>query len=130
MQGAESQHNTEITQLAWCATIKPVFFAVARQIQNKSAPLTTTKTDNYAGIEGAQELAEALKVNPALTTLDLSSEQPHQANKKIQNNVTHGDQAGNDTCEEGACALAEALKVNKKLATLELGREQFRTGIE
>ena len=79
MRGTESQHNTEITEFAACAPIKPRLSCGHKTKPNKSAPPPTTKTDNYAGIEGAQALGEALKVNSALTTLNLSGLQYHQA---------------------------------------------------
>merc|ERR1712003_501997 len=51
------------------------------------------------GAQGAQEIADALRENSTLTTLDLS---------------------GNNVKDEGAVSLADALEVNKTLSTLSL----------
>ena len=59
--------------------------------------------DNSIGDEGAEAIAEALKVNPVLTNLNL-----------FDNNI--GD--------DGAKAIAEALKVNPVLTELRLVLQQ------
>ena len=55
---------------------------------------------NRIGVDGAKAIAEALKVNPVLTELDLYN---------------------NQIRDDGAKAIAEALKVNPVLTTLYLG---------
>ena len=54
---------------------------------------------NSIGVDGAKAIAEALKVNPVLTSLDLQT-----------NSIGNG----------GAMAIAEALKVNAVLTKLNL----------
>ena len=76
---------------------------------------TLNLSSNSIGAEGAQALAEALKTNGALTTLDLSSE-------ALKTNValTTLNLRKNSIGDEGALALAEALKTNGALTTLGL----------
>ena len=59
-----------------------------------------TFIDNSIGVEGAKELAEALKTNTTLTEINL------------------GD---NSIGGEGAKAIAEALKTNTTLTQINLG---------
>ncbi|CAF1592671.1 unnamed protein product, partial [Didymodactylos carnosus] len=67
--------------------------------------LTTLNLENNEiSVRGGEALAEALKVNKTLTTLNL---------------------AGNQISDGGGEALAEALKMNKTLTTLDLARNQI-----
>ena len=62
---------------------------------------------NNIGDDGAKAIAEALKVNPVLTSLDLRK---------------------NSICVDGAKAIAEALKVNPVLTELNLKYNSTKMG--
>ena len=77
-----------------------------------------TKTGNDFGVEGAQALSEALKINTSLTTLDLRCVQ--QSNGKQEHGQLQQKRADNKIRDKGASALSEALEVNTTLTALQL----------
>ncbi|KAF9390109.1 hypothetical protein CPB97_009911 [Podila verticillata] len=81
---------------------------------------------DVSGDNGAQALAEALKTNSTLTTLDLQinkigdkGAQELAETLKINSTLTTLDLQGNSIGGHGAQALSEALKINSTLTTLE-----------
>jgi hypothetical protein len=74
---------------------------IGSDLQFMALVTTLSLWDNSIGDEGAKAIAEALKVNEVVTTLDL--------------------RGGNNIGDEGAIAIAEALKVNAVVTTLSLG---------
>ena len=98
-------------------------------INNSLFPFLFTSTDNNIGKRGAKSLSEALKLNAALTQLDLSSEnkgdtQDNSINKSLFS--FHFTSTGNNIECIGATSLSEALKSNTTLTTLDLGGEDKR----
>jgi hypothetical protein len=75
------------------------FGILAEALKTNSVLTTLDLRVNSIGSDGAKALAEALKTNSALTTLDLRA---------------------NSIGDDGAKALAEALKTNSTLTTLDL----------
>jgi hypothetical protein len=74
---------------------------IGSDLQFMALVTTLSLWDNSIGDEGAKAIAEALKVNEVVTTLDL--------------------RGGNNIGDEGVIAIAEALKVNAVVTTLSLG---------
>ena len=103
-------------------TLSTLNVASVHQQQDNTKQDTTstemTKTGNDFGVEGAQALSEALKINTSLTTLDLRCVQ--QSNGKQEHGQLQQKRADNKIRDEGASVLSEALKVNTTLTALKL----------
>ena len=77
--------------------------------------------DKKIGVEGAKELAEALKTNNTLTTLDLTVRFVYfLSNLEINDFIEIQHSQGNKIRDEGAKELTEALKTNNTLTYLHL----------
>ncbi len=81
--------------------------------------LCVASADNQIGKEGAEALADALKTNSSLQTLNLSSEYYGRRGA-----------AANQIGNEGAEALVDALKTNSSIQTLNLSCEYGGRGGE
>ncbi|XP_074621745.1 uncharacterized protein LOC141880193 [Acropora palmata] len=75
------------------------YFFLAQALRVNSSLSSLDLSDNSISDEGVNSLAQALRVNTSLSSLDLSS---------------------NSIGDEGANSLAEALRVNKSLSSLDL----------
>ena len=73
--------------------------------------------DNSIGDAGAAAIAEALKVNKSVTTIDLSC--ACRASRRVRG-ADAGAAADYSIGDAGAAAVAEALKVNKTVTTIRL----------
>src|SRR3990167_4029868 len=90
-------------------------------------PVLDLSVYTYMGHTATQALAEALKTNTFITTLDLwaTNMSPEGAKAlaealKTNASITTLNLSYNDICPEGAKALAEALKINTSITTLDL----------
>ena len=79
--------------------------------------------NNFIGVEGAKNMAEALSINNTLTTLNLEVTFVYflkQPILKIDNFIEIQHSQWNGIGDEGAKNMAEALKINNTLTTLYL----------
>ena len=92
---------------------------------------STIQTANKIHAEGATALADALKINTSLTSLDLfgvvKKEQP--SDTQLNKQTTKTTKTENKIQAEGAIALARALKESKTLTELDLTGEQQQHSI-
>ena len=98
---------------------------ILRRMSENDPTLTQWSVRHQIGDAGAAALAEALKVNKSLTTLDFSQNSIGDAGAaaiaealNMNKSLTTLYISRNSIGDAGAAAIAEALKVNKSLTTL------------
>ena len=91
--------NTTVRNLTLDESLQDGIAALAECLKYNKSLTTLDLSDNRIGDDGATALGECLKYNKSLTTLDLSD---------------------NRIGDDGAAALGECLKYNKSLTTLDL----------
>ena len=96
--------NTTVTTCKVCNSFIDMATALAESLKYNKSLTTLNLNHNEIGDCGAVALGECLKYNKSLTTLNLSS---------------------NEIGDGGAAALGECLKYNKSLTTLDLNRTKI-----
>ena len=96
--------NTTVRNLTLDESLQDGITALAECLKYNKSLTTLDLSYNVIGVDGAAALGECLKCNKLLTTLDLSD---------------------NEIVNDGAAALGECLKYNKSLTTLNLGSNKI-----
>ncbi|XP_067039167.1 NLR family CARD domain-containing protein 3-like [Acropora muricata] len=100
--------------------------------QNRSLSSFLNVHYNFIGAEGANSLAEALRVNTSLSSLNLHSNSIGDEGAgslamalRVNTSLYSLDLSANSICAEGANSLAQALRVNASLSSLDLYRNSI-----